>query len=300
MALARWHLTENRPPRPSATRDLDVTVASQRRRQILEAARACITEEGVEKLTLRKVGERAQVSHATITYYFKTRKDLIDSALLEISDDFLDVLRRRQTLYGMGDLRDLLENFLDADNASARFVVQMTDAGQHDADLRSTHDEFIQYGRDRIERSMRVATEMGELRRDVDPSTAAALFHSMLVWWQTELAAGTGTREEALAVGRLVLSLLESPPGARSPKAETAPETGTASLLTELSPVDLIAASLMRDPRLDIEARTTLTETFSSLYRLAAGRSRSDAEPEPPPPHAAVNSQPPGARNEMK
>ena len=84
----------------TGTRDLDVTVASQRRRQIIEAARACITEDGVEKLTLRKVGERAQVSHATIAYYFKTRKDLIDSALQEISDDFLDGLRQRQLLYG--------------------------------------------------------------------------------------------------------------------------------------------------------------------------------------------------------
>jgi AcrR family transcriptional regulator len=275
-------MTVGKAVRPTSTRDLDVTVASQRRRQILEAARACITEEGVEKLTLRKVGERAQVSHATITYYFKTRKDLIDSALLEISDDFLDVLRQRETLYGMGDLRDLLEHFLDAENPSARFVVQMIDAGQHDADLRATHDEFIQYGRDRIERSMRVAMEMGELRRDVDPAVAAALFHSMLVWWQSELAAGAGSRDIALAVGRLVLSLLERP-GADAGRPLDSPmaahDEGAASLLAEVSPVALIEASLMRDPHLDLEARTTLAETFASLYRLAAGRSLPEAGP---------------------
>ncbi len=102
--------------RKSNTRRLDMTVESQRRQQILEAARACITQEGVEKLTLRKVAERAQVSHATIAYYFNTRRELIDSALLEISEDFMTGLRQRQLLYGTRDLVDLIDVFLDAED----------------------------------------------------------------------------------------------------------------------------------------------------------------------------------------
>jgi AcrR family transcriptional regulator len=263
---------------------LDVTVASQRRRQIIEAARACITEDGVEKLTLRKVGERAQVSHATIAYYFKTRKELIDSALLEISDDFLDVLRQRHLLYGMGDLVDLFDTFLDPDNTSARFVVQMIDAGLHDVELRSTHDEFIRYGRDRIERSIRVAMEMGDLRRDVDPVLAAALVHTVLIWWQSEIAAGATSRELALPVGKLLLHMLgsqasQAPSGGAgdeepAPAHEDVPERE----ISAISPMTMIEASLVRDPNLTTRARLTLMETFKSLYQMAADLSKGETQ----------------------
>ena len=238
----------------------------------------------MEKLTLRKVGERAQVSHATIAYYFKTRQQLVDSALLEISVDFLDVLRQRQLYYGMQDLVELTERFLDGDNPSARFVVQMIDAGQHDVNLRATHDEFVRYGRDRIEKSMRAAMEVGELRSDIDPKVAAALMHTVLIWWQSELAAGAATREVALDVGQMVLRLLEKPAetsashrngngrlaGVSAADARTLVRTALAS------PVEVINASLLNDPNLSDYARTTLIDTFQKLYELAANVSRGE------------------------
>lgn len=276
-------MSEGNQTRQSKTRRLDVPVASQRRRQIIEAARACISEEGVEKLTLRKVGERAKVSHATIAYYFKTRRELIDSALQEISVEFMDVLRQRHLLYGKSDLVELVDTFLNPDNASARFVVQMIDAGQHDAELRPTHDEFIGYGRERIERSIRVAMEMGDLRDDVDPVIAAALLHTVLIWWQSELAAGTTSRDLAVDVGRLLLYLLESPKPALAPRprkqeASPAPENGAAMYTNGFSSPSVIEASLMSDPDLAPQARVTLAETFRSLYQLAADLSRSEAK----------------------
>ena len=86
----------------SRHRDLDVTVASQRRRQIIDAARECITEEGVEKLTLRKVGDRAGVSHATIAYYFHSRRELmccITSADGVAGRDFEYISYAKEILY---------------------------------------------------------------------------------------------------------------------------------------------------------------------------------------------------------
>ena len=270
----------------TGTRDLDVTVASQRRRQIIEAARACITEDGVEKLTLRKVGERAQVSHATIAYYFKTRKDLIDSALQEISDDFLDGLRQRQLLYGMGDLVDLVDVFLRPDNESARFVAQMIDAGQHDIELRATHDEFIRYGRERIEQSIRVAMEMGDLRTDVDPVLAAALFHTILIWWQSELAAGATTRDLAFDVGKLLLHVLENrePVGSAKERKQkktngARAESGARSSSNGTSTTEIIEASLLQDPNLTSAARLTLVDSFKNLYQMAADMSKREVHP---------------------
>jgi AcrR family transcriptional regulator len=260
------------------TRGLDVTVATQRRRQIVEAARACIAEEGVDKLTLRKVAERAQVSHATIAYYFNTRKELIDSAFLEISEEFMGELRQRQLVYGPQDLAELVESFLDPGRPSSRFVVQMIDAGLRDLQLRGTHDEFLAWGRDRIEKSIRVGIETGHYRADVEPKLAAALIHTVLIWWEAELAADATTREMALEVGRLAIRLLEQkqagkPSGRRQANSGKAgSRNGQHDQLQGLkSPTDLFEASLLNDPRLSPQAATTLADTFKKLYWLAIG-----------------------------
>jgi len=255
-----------------AIRQVDVTVASQRRRQIMDAARACISEEGVEKLTLRKVADRARVSHATIAYYFNSRRELIDSALLEISEEFMIGLRQRHLIYGTHDLIDLTQVFLDPENPSSRFVVQMIDAGLHDPELRTLHDEFVSYGRDRIEQSIRAGMEMGDLRDDLDPKLAAALVHTVLIWWQSELAANATSRDMALAVGGLVLDLLhrlsDEQTSARRASA-TRSRNGHAAIATLPTTAEVIETSLLNDPRLSSRAATTLAETFRKLYELA-------------------------------
>lgn len=260
-------MARRKDARSNTTRRLDVTVESQRRAQILEAARACITEEGVEKLTLRKVAERARVSHATIAYYFNTRRELIDSALLEISEDFMVGIRQRQRLYGTKDLADLIDTFLDPQRFNSRFIVQMIDAGLHDADLRGTHDEFVNFGRDRIERSIRVGIEMGELRGDIEPSVAAALLHTVLIFWEAELVAGTASRERALEVAELALSLLDS---SNQPPTESRTTADTfRSIISSLgSPAEVLEASLVGDPMVSPEAAQNLASIFRQLYGL--------------------------------
>jgi AcrR family transcriptional regulator len=241
--------------------------------QILEAARACIAEEGVERLTLRKVAERAAVSHATIAYYFHTRKELVDAALLETSEEFMEALRQRAPRRDPGALAELVELFLDPANPTARFVVQMIDAGLHDPELRRTHDEFIQFGRDDIEDSIRRGMQAGLFRADLDPQLAAAVMHAQLVWWETELAAGATSREMAQDAGRLMLKLLQPPDdrhvraagrGSRHRNGSTSPRLGSSTM-------EMIEDRLRSDSRLTPAAAATLSEVFRKLYLLATG-----------------------------
>ena len=256
--------------------DSDFSIAGIRRKQIIEAARACIADEGFDKLTMRKVAERAQVSHATIAYYFHSRRELIDSALLEISKDFMVELRQRHLVYGTKDLVNLVETFLDPSNASARFVVQMIDSGLHDPELRRTHDEFVGYGRDHIERSIRVGMQEGGLRDDLDPVVAAALLHGVLIWWEAEQANDATTHDLAQAAAFMMLHLLSPADAARSsdPKsgrqAASGATTNGSSPWTRPSTVQVIETCLQNDSELTPEVATNLADVYRRLYDMAA------------------------------
>jgi AcrR family transcriptional regulator len=253
----------NKPRR----RGVELSVATQRQTQIIEAARACIAEEGVEKLTLRKVAERAQIGHATIAYYFKSRRELIDAALLEMSSEFLVGLQRRRRVNGTRGLEELLRAFLDAGNPVARFVIQMIDAGLHDADLRRSHDEFVKYGRDSIRQSIQIGIEQGELRPDLDASVAASLFHGVLVWWEAEIIAGAESAEHAQEVAMLLVSLLQRQGAvAGDLEAPSQPVSETESTL------EAIEEALATDPRLSFKASAALASAIRGLYEFAVER----------------------------
>lgn len=246
-------------------RGVEHSVAAQRKKQIIEAARVCIAEEGVDKLTMRKVAERARIGHATIAYYFQSRRELIDAALVEMSTEFLVGLQRRRRVNGTRRLEQLLHDFLEASNPTARFVIQMIDAGLHDHDLRRSHDEFVKYGRDSIRQSIQAGIEKGELKPDLDASTAASLFHSVLVWWEAEIIAGAESSEDAREVALLLLSLFQ-----RHDQPGFAPARPDAAVTrTSDTTLDVIEDALANDPRLSSRASTALSAAIRSLYEFA-------------------------------
>lgn len=58
--------------------------ANETARRIVEAAIACIAQRGVHRLTQRDVAARAGVSLAATTYFFRTKADLVEAAMVEL------------------------------------------------------------------------------------------------------------------------------------------------------------------------------------------------------------------------
>jgi AcrR family transcriptional regulator len=216
-------------------RDLKLSAGDRRRRQILDAARACISEDGAEETTIRKVAERAGVSHPSIVYHFKSRRGLIDAALVEMSEALMDDIYSRTVRRpppGPNALADLVRRFLDRNKGGADFVVRMIDAGLRDPELRPVHNEFIKYGCGIIEASIRAGMATGEYRSDIDPGKAARLIHSLLIWWGSELGSEATSEEQAVSVVMVALDLLRYPPGDLE-----AGVNGDVSLLERATPV---------------------------------------------------------------
>jgi AcrR family transcriptional regulator len=65
--------------------------AQTRREQIVEAAVAIIAEQGLDRLSLSRIEERAGMSRGQLTYYFPTREDI----LLAVFDRLLLLIKQR-------------------------------------------------------------------------------------------------------------------------------------------------------------------------------------------------------------
>jgi TetR/AcrR family fatty acid metabolism transcriptional regulator len=227
----------------------------------MKAVMASIAEDGLEKTTMRNVAQRAGVSTGTLAYYFRDKEDLVDAALLDASEQYMERFRSEHRPSGPAALEDLVERFLNPDNAKAAFVLQMIEVGLHNSQLRSAHQEMIEAGRDMIEKSIRVGIEMGHYRDDIDPKLAAALLHGVLIWWGSELIWNATSGELAMDVSRLSLRLIEADRPERA-RGQARPK----------STVDSIRAMLLADSRLEPDAATTLGDTVENLYGLLTAR----------------------------
>ena len=241
------------------SRGLEVPVASQRRRQIMKAVMASIAEDGLERTTMRNVAQRAGVSTGTLAYYFRDKEDLVDQALLDASEQYMERFRTELRPSGPASLEYLVERFLSPDNTDAAFVLQMIEVGLHNSQLRGTHQEMIEAGRDRIRRSIEVGVDVGKYRSDVDPKLAAALLHGVLIWWGSELIWNATSEDLAMEACRLALRLLEVQPEADGSVAARPKST-----------VDSIRALLLADPRLEHGAAMGLADAVGKLYAVLA------------------------------
>jgi AcrR family transcriptional regulator len=67
-------------------------ISERRREQIVEAAIAVITDKGLAKLSLSAIETRAKMSRGQLTYYFKTKEDI----LLAVFDRMIAAMRQRE------------------------------------------------------------------------------------------------------------------------------------------------------------------------------------------------------------
>ena len=89
----------------------DQSRINQTQRAIMEAAIACIEKYGIENVTVRRIAEEAGTNIASINYYFRSKKNLMDATLkmtvghmLEdviaaIDNDNLDLQQRLEEVF---------------------------------------------------------------------------------------------------------------------------------------------------------------------------------------------------------
>jgi AcrR family transcriptional regulator len=163
-----------------------VDIGSLRREQIVEAAVACITERGLQNLSLSEIENRAGMSRGQLMYYFPTKEEI----LLAVFDRLLLLLYERigepESVDGgsgpfLANLERLFRRVLSQPPISPEFnTLQYTFLAQigHRADFRERLARLYAEWRTRLGEDLeRVLANQG--RRPVAPRALASLIQAL-------------------------------------------------------------------------------------------------------------------------
>lgn len=148
--------------------------------RILEAALEIVARRGSVRMTLAEVGEAAGYSRGLPAHRFGNKAGLLKMLVLTIGARFearrLAVPQRRP---GLDALRGQVTAYFDRDDTrwieTRALLVMMTEGFMEDSELNPHIGDYVRSSIARMEQHIRDAIAQGEVRPDIDPTTAATL-----------------------------------------------------------------------------------------------------------------------------
>jgi AcrR family transcriptional regulator len=194
-----------------------MTVTTDRKQDILNAARDLIVNEGLTSFTIRKVADAAGISTGLVLYHFETKERLIEEAW-------------RATVHGLGERieaaspaqegRDWMDatfriRFKERDEVRfpslvwLEYWIHLVRTPELQSDRAETYSMWREHNLGRIERALRD----GDLRSDLDPSLVVDMFHTLVcgLLVKTAIDSEVITSDRAYELGRFFLSLISTP-----------------------------------------------------------------------------------------
>ena len=151
----------------------------ERRRQIIEAAKAVFADSGYHGASIHAIIERAQIARGTFYLYFESKAAVFDSIL----DHAMTDLRGRLHRIEVGDpaapppqvaLRDQVVSVFEYIVGDRPLAMLLLSAGHTpDAEAAERLDQFFGEVRDLLRRALESGMDIGLLRK-VDPRLVAA------------------------------------------------------------------------------------------------------------------------------
>jgi AcrR family transcriptional regulator len=155
-----------------------------RRRQIMEAAKAVFADAGYHGASIHAIIERAQIARGTFYLYFESKAAVFDSILDEAMRELRGRIHRIDVetpgaVPPQQQLRDQVSGTLDYIVHDRALATLLLSAGHTpDAEAAERLDQFFAEVRGLLERAMESGMEIGLLRK-VHPQLAAAAMLGM-------------------------------------------------------------------------------------------------------------------------
>jgi AcrR family transcriptional regulator len=150
--------------------------SEQRRRRVLDAARACFGEAGFAGATIGAIAERAGVSNGLLYQFFRSKEHLFEVVLREIIGDWVRALVPREA--GAESPSQALESMFRRSVEFCRQHPLLPALLRGDAELqlsriRAAGRDRVQPHRDLVASLLRRGIEAGEFKPDLDVAAVA-------------------------------------------------------------------------------------------------------------------------------
>ena len=280
--MARAKREEVPVGKPAKQTEPESGLESQRRAQLMTATMQCVAEVGVEKTTVWMVAERAGVSTGMVLYYYRNKKELINSAVSWASREFAERLNTvTEGSFGPERLKESMKIFLHDPSGAipANFLIQYRMAALNDDEIRQRSLGQYENSRLSLAKSVRTAQEHGQIRSDVSDYALADLIYTLANGLAAEMAAHPEVMslERALEVAQLALDTFSSGDGATLPLTqESYADQAPLRRGTSESTADVVERWLTDDSKLSPQTAQSLASAFRSLYEIAARESSKD------------------------
>jgi AcrR family transcriptional regulator len=198
---------------------------AQRRRQILDAARACFTRNGFHATSMQDVIAEAGLSVGAVYRYFRSKNDIVkaiaeetvgaaDQALAEIAehDPPLPLAMAVERAVGIIHAQTGPEGLI-------RVALPVWAEALRDPVLGEFVAQTYQRLRDTFERVARAAQKSGELSPDADPKAVASVLFGLMPGYALQrVLMGEPTAEEFVGGIRALLAAKPAPATSRPPR----------------------------------------------------------------------------------
>jgi AcrR family transcriptional regulator len=261
--------------------ELESTLETQRRQQLMKAAMECVAEVGAEKTTVWMVAERAGVSTGMVLYYYHNKKELINSAIDWAITEFSERLNAvTEGNYGPERLKESMKIFLSDPSGiiPSNFLIQYRMAALNDAEIRQRSLGGYKEGRDSLAKAVRTAQANGQIRPDIQDYSLADLIYTLANGLAAEIAAHPEimSLERALEIAQLALDAFcvgEEGSKVKGAVGESASaRTAAVDGLTG-STAENVERLLLDDGKLSELTARSLATAFGSLYEIAVRES---------------------------
>lgn len=154
------------PGRPAGAR------SGASRKALLGAARALMAEQGLPRVTVREVAERAGVQPALVHYYFGSKDELLRAVVAEVASEMLERAQQAVSVEGPVEerLRNLIRGMVDAltaDPYAPRLIMEQVLFAEDDV-IDFFADHYARPNMERIRSLLEEGQRDGELR-EVEP-----------------------------------------------------------------------------------------------------------------------------------
>ena len=150
--------------------------SEQRRRRILDAARACFGEAGFAGATVGAIAERAGVSNGLLYQFFRNKEHLFEVVLREIIGDWVRAMLPRDAAHETASqaLEGMFRRSVEFCRAHPLLPALLRgDEGLQLSRIREAGRDRVQPHRDVVASILRRGIEAGEFEPDLDVASAA-------------------------------------------------------------------------------------------------------------------------------